>query len=72
MSPHPDDDPLIRALATLPDLAPDEARAARVRARCRARLERPPRQLSVPLEPATVGAVCAVYAWQIVRAVIRV
>lgn len=71
MSCDHDDDPLIRALATLPAVVPDEAAARRVRARCRALLESPPRQIAVPLEPATVGAVCAVYAWQIVRVVIR-
>ena len=65
------DDPLVRALSGLPQVAPNPARAERIRGLCRARLEEPPKALSVPLEPVTVGAVCAVYAWEIVRTVIR-
>jgi hypothetical protein len=65
------DDPLMQALATLPGVRPDETRADQLRARCRALLEGPPRQLPAALEPATIGAVCAMYAWQIVRIVVR-
>ena len=65
------DDPLMQALATLPAVLPNEARADELRARCRALLERPPRQMPVTLERATVGGVCAMYAWQIVRIVVR-
>jgi hypothetical protein len=71
MTPPCPDDPLIRALAALPPVLPDETTAAALRTRCRGRLERPPRQLPLTLEPATVGAVCAMYAWQIVRFALR-
>ena len=67
MSAHSHDDPLMRALATLPAVLPDDAAAVELRNRCRARLERGPRPVLVTLEPATVGAVCAMYAWQLVR-----
>jgi hypothetical protein len=40
-------------------------------AKCRALLERPSRPVSIVLEPASIGAVCAVYAWQIVPIVVR-
>jgi len=65
------DDPLMQALATLPAVLPDETRADQVRVQCRALMERPQRQLPGILEPATVGALCAMYAWQIVRIVVR-
>ena len=65
------DDPVMQALCTLPRVEMGAAHAATVRARCRAQLEHPPQPISVPLEPATVGTVCAIYAWEIVRAVIR-
>ncbi len=65
------DDPLMQAVATLPAVRPDEARADRLRVRCRTLLEQPQRQVPASLEPATVGAVCALYAWQIARIVIR-
>ena len=61
------DDPVLQALATLPPVLPDEARAQQLRARCRGLLERPPRQKPFILEPATVAALSAMYAWQIVR-----
>ena len=68
--PHRDD-PVIQALRALPCVEPDVTRADRLRARCRARLEQPPETLNVVLEPASVGTVCAMYAWEIVRTVIR-
>ena len=74
MNPLSHDDPVMRALATLPAVLPDADHARQLRARCRAALERPPRQMPATVEPAAVGAVCAVcavYAWQIVRIVIR-
>jgi hypothetical protein len=61
----------MKAIATLPAVLPNEASASELRARCRATLERRPRRVSVTLEPATVGAVCAMYAWQIVRVLAR-
>lgn len=67
---HPDD-PLMQALSTLPRVKVDAAQASAVRARCRAVLEHPPQPIGVPLEPATVGTVCVMYAWEIVRTVIR-
>jgi hypothetical protein len=63
-SPHHDS--LMRALASLPPVLPDEAHADHLRARCRARLVQPPRQMPV-VEPATVGTVSGIYLWQIVR-----
>ena len=67
MSAPQHDDPVMQALATLPPVVPDDARADHLRARCRDRLERPPRQKPFILEPATVAALSAMYAWQIVR-----
>lgn len=66
-----DNDPLLRALASLPPHLPGDAVDRQVRARCHARLARPPREAPALLEPGAVGAVCAMYAWQIVRVVIR-
>jgi hypothetical protein len=66
-----DEDPLIRAIAALPQVLADDTAARDLRARCRARLEHPPRMTAVTtMEPATVGAVCVMYAWQIVRVAI--
>ena len=67
---HPED-PLMQALSTLPHVEVNAAHASAVRARCRAVLEHPPQPTNVTLEPATVGALCAMYAWEIVRTVIR-
>jgi hypothetical protein len=64
------DDPLFQSLARLPAVLPNEACARQLRAQCRALLEHSPRQKPVTLEPAAVGCVCAMYAWQIVRIVI--
>jgi len=64
------DDPLIRALATLPPVMHDDAAARELRLRCRARLAQPP-QPALTLEPTGVGALCAMYAWQIVRLALR-
>ncbi len=65
------DDPLIQSLARLPAVLPNEACARQLRAQCRAMLEHSARQKPVTVEPAVVGAVCAMYAWQIVRIVVR-
>jgi len=62
---------LVRALAMLPPIAPNETHAARLRAQCRARLERPLQGLPADLESKMVGALSAVYAWQIVWMVVR-
>ena len=71
MSSACDDDPLLLALAALPTVRLDETRADQLRGQCRALLEKPPRQMPLPLESVAVGGVCAVYAWQIVKMVIR-
>lgn len=71
MTPHDADDPLLGILAALPPVLPDEATALELRARCRARLERPPRLAAVVVEPAAVAAVSAMYAWQILRLAVR-
>ena len=63
-------DPMLRALRRLPDAAPDEAREARVRARCHAALERARRRRERPargstalqiVEAALVGGLCLLY-----------
>ena len=66
-----DEDLFVRALAALPAVAPDPTRADQLRARCRARLEHPPHRLSTHIEPATVGGLGVMYAWQIVKLVVR-
>ena len=65
------EDPLIDALAGLPRVNHDDEAARDLRARCRARLERLPQPAMPALEPATVAAVCAIYAWQIARFAIK-
>jgi hypothetical protein len=70
MNPPCHDDPVTQALGALPPVLPSQARADRLRARCRDRLERPPRHMLIVLESAVV-AVCALYAWQILAIVIR-
>ena len=70
MNPTCHDDPLTQALGALPPVLQSEARADRLRARCRDRLGRPPRHTPIILESAVV-AVCAIYAWQILAILIR-
>jgi hypothetical protein len=62
---------LTQALATLPPVQPNEARADQVRTECRTLLERSQRHSPLPVEPAAIGTFCAVYVWQIVRIVVR-
>jgi hypothetical protein len=71
-------DPVLRMLERLPEITPDEARARRVRARCREALTRQhtqPRPRESPptsmWEPALVG-VCLVYLIEIAREVWRI
>jgi len=65
------DDSMMRALSALPVIRPREEHAAQVRARARTILERRGRPTTPGfVEPATVSAVCAVYAWQILRIVL--
>ena len=65
------DDLLIQNLAALPAVHPDPLHAKQLRDRCRAALDSPAEGPIRPFEPATVGVVCAMYAWEIVRVVIR-
>jgi len=67
------EDEAIGALALLGEHQPDRARDARVRARCHAALEKRRRRALSPsrpawrrgLEPAIVGALCAVYLFEV-------
>jgi len=73
------DDEAIGALALLGTHEPDRARDARVRARCHAALEKRRRLALSParpdwrrtLEPAVVGAFCAVYLVEVLSRAIR-
>ena len=65
MSALHQEDPLFKAIAGLPRVEPTAQHAEHVRGRCRAVLEEPATGFPVALEPATVGMVCGVYAWQI-------
>jgi hypothetical protein len=75
------DDPRLKDLRLLQPLAPDPARAARVRAQCRARLERTrptERTATIPdldgrlLTRVLVGSLCAVYGVDLIRIALRV
>ena len=72
MSANHREDPLFNAIAGLPQVAPNAQRAEHLRERCRAALEQPPKPLPIDFEPATVGAVCGVYAWQIVKIIEKI
>jgi hypothetical protein len=69
-------DPLLKDLRVLPALTPDPARAERVRARCRARLERArPADRAVDgrrLAPVLVGCLCGVYIVGLIGLALRV
>lgn len=65
MSAIHSEDPLFKAIADLPRVEPTAEHAERVRRRCRTALQQPQKRLPVAFEPATVGTVCGVYAWQI-------
>ena len=67
------EDPLIDALAALPPVIPSDRHAARVRARCRERLERVSQPANGRLEPLAIGAVtvmCVSYVLAMVRALL--
>lgn len=72
MSANYREDPLLKAIAGLPQVEPNAQHAEHLRDRYRAALEQPPKPLPIALEPATVGAVCGVYAWQIVKIVEKI
>ena len=61
-------DPLVRALAGLPEVEQDAKRAERLRQRCRAALEHSPAEPLPVLEPAVLGVTCATYAWHLAKA----
>ena len=71
---HPDD-PLFDAIAGLPPVEPNRAHSERVRSRCRAAFQHTPvvsvSKLPLVLEPATVGTVCTIYAWHVVKIAMR-
>lgn len=67
MSAIHSEDPLFKAIAGLPRVEPSAQYAERVRGRCRAAMEEPAKLVPVAFEPATVGAVCGVYAWKIAK-----
>ena len=75
MSAVPLDDPLFDAIAGLPPVEPNPAHTERVRNRCRAALQHTPAvsvsRLPLVLEPATVGTVCTIYAWHVVKIAMR-
>lgn len=66
------EDPLFKAIADLPRVEPTVRHTERVRGRCRTELQQPQKPLAVVFEPATVGTVCGVYAWQIATTATKV
>jgi hypothetical protein len=71
-------DPLLETLTRLPAIEPGSAGAERVRARCRATLERrttradvPVKRRAVPWEPALLG-IAGIYVVETIRMVLRV
>ena len=68
----PDDVAVVRQLlSNLPAGEPDAARAARLRARCRAELERRTPGRSTRLETAIVGSFCLVYLFGVIVLALR-
>jgi hypothetical protein len=65
-------DPILRGVSRLPVLTPDEERAARLRARCRARLARRTQQKSEPFVPVLAAGFCLLYLSAVVHDVMRV
>lgn len=65
------DDVLWAAVSTLPTIAVSETQSEQVRSRCRRVLERGQPPATTAAEPITVGTICAIYAWHILRLVIR-
>ena len=64
-------DPILQRLSRLPVLASDQTRAERLRARCRARLDRqapPSRQV---FGPALIAGLCLLYLSALVHDVLR-
>jgi hypothetical protein len=71
MSSHEQDDVLWKAVSTLPTVAVSQARSEQVRLHCHRVLERGQPPETRAAEPLTVGTICAIYAWHILRLVIR-
>jgi hypothetical protein len=68
----PHDDPLMQALSALPVIRPDAEHATHVRKQCHTVLEQQAqRDRTGFIESTTVSTACAVYAWYILRAVLR-
>lgn len=66
-------DHLLRQVSRLTVLAPDERRAERLRAHCRAKLaQRPARAAQRPFGPAIFAGLCLLYLSAIVRDVLHV
>jgi len=65
-----DVDPLLCDLSPLTVLAPDERRAAQLRARCRARMRREPRPRRM-LGPVVFAGLCVLYLAALVIDVLR-
>ena len=65
------DDPILRHVSRLPELTPNQARADRVRARCRAKLAPPARNQASAIEPALLAGFCLFYLSAIVHDVLR-
>lgn len=63
-------DPVLRALSRLPVLSPDERRAARLRARCHARLRRAP-EPKRSLGPVLLTGLCVLYLSALVLDVMK-
>ncbi len=66
-----DTDPLLRSVSHLQVLTPDEGRAERLRARCRARLAQRAPANNPRFVPALITGLCLVYLSAIVHDVLR-
>ena len=64
-------DPILRGVSRLPVLAPNEARAQRLRARCRARLSQPASAPRRQYGPALLAGMGLLYLSAVVRDVLR-
>jgi hypothetical protein len=65
-----DRDPMLDRIGPLTVLAPDEPRAARLRARCRAKMQRASRPRRA-LGPALFTGLCLLYLWALAVDVLR-
>ena len=71
MTTDHDTDPILRSVSRLQTLTPDEGRAERLRARCRARLRRRAPEKARRFGPALIAGLCIVYLSAIVHDVLR-